>query len=67
VILISGFTDTLGLNENNTGADIVIQKSSHEVGQLIRAVNRLLRKQNQPSKKPASSQVSTKIEKRKSR
>jgi hypothetical protein len=55
------------LNENNTGADIVIQKSSHEVGQLIRAVNRLLRKQNQPSKKPAASQISTKTEKRKSR
>src|SRR5689334_20053274 len=29
VILISGFTDTLGLNENNTGADVVIQKSAH--------------------------------------
>jgi CheY-like chemotaxis protein len=67
VILISGFTDTLGLNENNTGADIVIQKSSHEVGQLIRAVNRLLRKQNRPSKKPAASQISTKTEKRKNR
>jgi CheY-like chemotaxis protein len=67
VILISGFTDTLGLNENNTGADIVIQKSSHEVGQLIRAVNRLLRKQNQPSKKPVASQISTKTEKRKNR
>jgi CheY-like chemotaxis protein len=67
VILISGFTDTLGLNENNTGADIVIQKSSHEVGQLIRAVNRLLRKQNQPSKKPVASQISAKTEKRKNR
>jgi len=67
VILISGFTDTLGLNEANTGADIVIQKSSHEVGQLIRAVNRLLRKQNQPSKKPVASQISTKTEKRKNR
>jgi CheY-like chemotaxis protein len=67
VILISGFTDTLGLNENNTGADIVLQKSSHEVGQLIRAVNRLLRKQNQPAKKPVASQISTKTEKRKNR
>lgn len=26
VILISGFTDTLGLNEANTGADVVMQK-----------------------------------------
>jgi CheY-like chemotaxis protein len=67
VILISGFTDTLGLNESNTGADIVIQKSAHEVSQLIRAVTRLLRKQHQPGKKPAASQTAAKIEKRKSR
>jgi CheY-like chemotaxis protein len=65
VILISGFTDTLGLNESNTGADIVLQKSAHEVTQLIRAVNRLLRKA--PSKKPATSQPSAKVEKRKNR
>jgi CheY-like chemotaxis protein len=67
VILISGFTDTLGLNESNTGADIVIQKSSHEVSNLIRSVNRLLRKQNHPPKKPVASHSSTKTEKRKSR
>jgi CheY-like chemotaxis protein len=65
VILISGFTDTLGLNESNTGADVIIQKSSNEVSQLIRAVNRLLRKQ--PSKKPPASLPSTKTEKRKQR
>jgi CheY-like chemotaxis protein len=65
VILISGFTDTLGLNEANTGADIVIQKSSHEVTQLIRSVNRLLRKQ--PAKKRPATQSSAKIEKRKNR
>jgi len=64
VILISGFTDTLGLNESNTGADVIIQKSSHEVGHLIRAVNRLLRK---PTKKPPASQSSAKTEKRKNR
>lgn len=67
VILISGFTDTLGLNEANTGADVVIQKSSHEVSHLIRSVNRLLRKQKQPSKKPAASQSAAKADKRKSR
>ena len=55
VILLSGFADTLGLSENNTGADIVIQKSSNEVGNLIRSVNRLLRR---PTKKPAISQSS---------
>jgi CheY-like chemotaxis protein len=56
VILISGFTDTLGLTEANTGADVVIQKSNHEVTHLVRSVNRLLRRQQQPSKKPPSSQ-----------
>ena len=65
VILISGFTDTLGLNESNTGADVVIQKSAHEVSNLIRSVNRLLRKQ-QPPKKGAASQPA-KAEKRKAR
>jgi len=67
VILISGFTDTLGLDEASTGADIVLQKSNNEVAQLIRAVNRLLRKQQQPAKKPTASQVSSKVEKRKTR
>ncbi len=60
VILISGFTDTLGLNEANTGADVVIQKSSHEVSHLVRSVNRLLRKGQQPVKKPAASQIISK-------
>lgn len=67
VILISGFADTLGLDEANTGADIVLQKSNNEVPQLIRAVTRLLRKQQQPPKKPTASQPGSKIEKRKSR
>ena len=65
VILISGFTDTLGLDEASTGADVVLQKSNNEVSQLVRAVNRLLRKQ--PPKKPASSQSGAKTEKRKLR
>jgi CheY-like chemotaxis protein len=54
VILISGLTDTLGLNEACTGADAVLQKSAHEVAHLIRAVNRVSRKA--PVKKPAASQ-----------
>jgi CheY-like chemotaxis protein len=53
VILISGFTDALGLNELTTGADAVIQKSALEVGHLIRAVNRLLRS---PARKAVKSQ-----------
>lgn len=67
VILISGFTDTLGLDEANTGADIVLQKSNNEVSQLVRAVNRLLRKHQQPPKKAPNSQPGSKIEKRKTR
>jgi CheY-like chemotaxis protein len=53
IILISGFADPLGLNESNTGADVVIQKSSNEVAHLVRSVNRLLRRQV-PKKPPAS-------------
>jgi two-component system sensor histidine kinase/response regulator len=52
VILISDFVDALGLNEENTGADAVIQKSANEVNHLIRAVSRLLHRKI--SKKPAS-------------
>ena len=44
IVLVSGFVDTLGLNEAITGADAVIQKSAHEVAHLVRAVNRLLRR-----------------------
>ena len=60
IVLISGYVDTLGLNEACTGADVVIQKSSNEVSHLIRSVNRLLRR------KPVKSQSSTLKVKRKS-
>ena len=52
IVLVSGFVDTLGLNEATTGADAVIQKSANEVTHLVRAVNRLLRRK--ASKKPGS-------------
>ena len=55
VILLSGFTNTLGLSEENTGANAVIQKSATEVAHLIRSVNQLLAK---PARKPARSQGS---------
>jgi two-component system response regulator HydG len=55
IVLISGFVDTLGLNEATTGADSVIQKSANEVTHLVRAVNRLLRKK--ASKKPATGEA----------
>ena len=51
VVLISGFTEALGLNETNTGANSVIQKNCHEVMALTRAVTRLLARK--PPKKPA--------------
>lgn len=53
VILLSGFVDALGMTEDNTGADAVIQKSANEVQQLVRAVTRLLRKTS--SRKPPGS------------
>jgi CheY-like chemotaxis protein len=58
VILISGFADTLGLTETSTGADVVLQKSNNEITHLVRAVNRLLREQQRPKKKPPSAQGS---------
>jgi hypothetical protein len=46
----------MGLNEENTRADAVIQKSANEVSHLSRAVARLLRQKAQrqkPARKPA--------------
>jgi CheY-like chemotaxis protein len=57
VVLISGMVDALGLTEQNTGADVVVAKSSNEVTHLTRAVNRLLR--SKPAKKPVRSQLAT--------
>jgi CheY-like chemotaxis protein len=54
IVLISGYADSLGLNEDNTGADVVIQKSANEVSHLIRSVARLLRRK--PLKKPAAAE-----------
>lgn len=50
IILLSGFAETLGLREETTGADIVIQKSANEIAQLVRHTKRLL-----TPKKPAGS------------
>jgi CheY-like chemotaxis protein len=51
IVLISGFVDSMGLNEENTQADAVIQKSANEVSHLSRAVARLLRQK--PARKPS--------------
>ncbi len=53
IILLSGFVDVLGLDEKNTGADIVIQKSAGEVPNLVRSVTRLLNRR--PSRKAPGS------------
>lgn len=52
IILLSGFLAHLGLTEESTGADLLIQKCSSEMDQLVRGVKRLL---NAP-KKPVVSQ-----------
>ncbi|HEU0123158.1 MAG TPA: response regulator [Bryobacteraceae bacterium] len=57
IVLISGFVDALGLTEHSTGADAVLSKSANEVSQLIRAVNRLLRRS--VAKKPGSARKSS--------
>jgi CheY-like chemotaxis protein len=54
VIMLSGFADALGLNESSTGADVIIQKSSHEVTSLVRSVQRLLTRK--PPRKPPAGQ-----------
>lgn len=52
IVLISGFAETLGLTEDGTGSDAVVQKSSNEITHLVRAVARLLKKK--APKKPAA-------------
>jgi CheY-like chemotaxis protein len=55
IILLSGFVETLGMRSENTGADVVIQKSSNEVANLVRYTKRLL-----TPKKPVASQAGRK-------
>lgn len=56
IVMISGYVDTLGLNEALTGADAVIQKSANEVSHMVRSVNRLLRRKP-AARKPAAAQT----------
>ena len=53
IILLSGFVEPLGLTEENTGADVVLAKSSNEPAHLTRWVKRLL---NRATRKPPASQ-----------
>jgi CheY-like chemotaxis protein len=54
IILLTGFAESLGLTPENTGANVVLQKSANELSALLRAVKRLL----QPPRKPAASRTS---------
>jgi two-component system response regulator MprA len=56
IILLSGFAESLGFRQENSGADAVIQKSANEIAQLLRCTKRLL----MPPKKPAGSHDSRK-------
>jgi len=53
IIMLSGFVETLGLDEKSTGADIVIAKGPHEIAHLLRSVARLLAR-SVPRRPPAS-------------
>lgn len=59
VVLLSGFVDALGLNEQTTGAAAVIQKSANEVPHLVRAVARLMKKK--PAKKTVSAEGTPRV------
>ena len=62
IVLVSGYVDTLGMNEASTGADVVIQKSANEVSHLVRSVNRLLRRKS--AKKPAAASRRSKVKRK---
>ncbi len=48
IILLTGFADSIGLRTENTGADVVIQKSANEVASLVRHTKRLLHLPKKP-------------------
>jgi DNA-binding NtrC family response regulator len=57
IVLLSGFVETLGLTAQSTGADAVVQKSAHEVPQLIRVVARALTSKATPKRKATASEA----------
>ena len=62
IILLSGFAETLGMRCENTGADVVIQKSANEVANLVRHTKRLLtpkKPAGQSDRKAAHSRTAT--------
>jgi len=58
IILLSGYVDSLGLNEQSTGADVVLMKNALETSHLTHTVSRMLRMKpvvRRARKKPAAS------------
>ena len=41
IVLLSGYVESLGLDEKTTGADVVLSKGAGEVQELVRAIHRL--------------------------
>jgi CheY-like chemotaxis protein len=60
IILLSGFLAHLGLTEESTGADLLIQKSSNETDQLVRGVKKLLATPRKPAASQPGEQQKTK-------
>ena len=60
MVLLSGLVDVLGLDEQTTGANAVIQKSANEVTQMVRVVARLLRRKPLPKKAASQGSALTK-------
>lgn len=54
IILLSGYVDSMGLDEKQTGADVVLTKGANEVTHLLRAVSRLLNQRSR--RKPPAAQ-----------
>src|SRR4051794_14689158 len=62
VVMLSGVAEVLGLDEQNTGANVVIAKSATEINHLVRAANKLLHAE--PTRKPVGSHTRPRMAKR---
>lgn len=52
IIMLTGFAESLGLRAEDTGADVLIQKSAQEIATLVRYTKRLM--PGTPRKPPRS-------------
>jgi CheY-like chemotaxis protein len=59
IILLTGFAESVGLKPDNTGADVVIQKSANEVATLVRHTQRLIHAPKKPARSNESREKST--------